>query len=228
MPRTPGRRAAALAVFAGAALLALPRLRCRPTFTPGRPSRSSSAARRPAGSTFMPAPRHGTCPGTFPGNPTIVVKNMPGASGARAGYHVAIGRAEQRTDDRRDNARRDRRSPAGRQGDDIVRPFKAGLSGHDQRGRRHLRNHEHVRNQDVRRCVETQDRPGRPGTGCGLVRHRLPREEPHRRPVQHRHRLQRLDAFPARHGTRRDRRHLRMELVERQVAESPIGSATRN
>src|SRR5262245_7904354 len=26
----------------------------------------------------------------IPGNPTIVVKNMPGASGARAGYHVAM------------------------------------------------------------------------------------------------------------------------------------------
>ena len=26
----------------------------------------------------------------IPGNPTIVVKNMPGASGARAGYHVAV------------------------------------------------------------------------------------------------------------------------------------------
>jgi tripartite-type tricarboxylate transporter receptor subunit TctC len=29
-------------------------------------------------------PRH------IPGNPTILVKNMPGASGARAGYHVAV------------------------------------------------------------------------------------------------------------------------------------------
>ncbi len=29
-------------------------------------------------------PRH------IPGNPTIVVKNLPGASGARAGYHVAV------------------------------------------------------------------------------------------------------------------------------------------
>src|SRR5262245_6240335 len=29
-------------------------------------------------------------PTHIPGNPTIVVKNMPGASGARAGYHVAV------------------------------------------------------------------------------------------------------------------------------------------
>ena len=73
-----------------AALLLAHSPQALPISTPARPSKSSSAARPPAASTSTPAPWPGTMPRHIPGNPTIVVKNMPGASGARAGYHVAV------------------------------------------------------------------------------------------------------------------------------------------
>jgi len=89
MSGTPGKRAAALAVFAGAALLAFPTLAMSADFYAGK-TIEIIVGGAPAGGVDLYArttARHMTR--HIPGQPTILVKNMPGASGARAAYYVA-------------------------------------------------------------------------------------------------------------------------------------------
>ena len=65
----------------------------------------------------------------IPGNPTIVVKNMPGAGSAKAGIHISQVAPKDGTVDRRGDARRDRRSAARRQAASMFDPTKVTYLG---------------------------------------------------------------------------------------------------
>ncbi len=69
-------------------------------------------------------------PKYIPGNPIIVVKNLPGAGSAKTADLSDAGRAEGRNRHRRADARRGDRPAAGRQCEAAIRPDQARLSRH--------------------------------------------------------------------------------------------------
>jgi tripartite-type tricarboxylate transporter receptor subunit TctC len=79
---------ASLALFAGAVLLAVPA--GASDFYAGKTIEVIVGGAAAGGVDLYARAVARHLPRHIPGNPTIVVKNLPGASGARAGYHVAV------------------------------------------------------------------------------------------------------------------------------------------
>ena len=188
-----------------------------PTSTRARPSRSWSATRSAAATTSTAACWRAISVATSPASPTVVVQNMVGAAGMIASnwlYNIAptrrhgggdvLGIADRRADPRQSG-----------------RAFRAGevhLDRQHGRERRHLRRHQGVRHRQVRRS---------PHQGDDLRRHRANRdvrqvraggEEPARREVPDRLRLQGLRRREDRAQPRRSARHLRAAAVDHHVA----------
>ena len=162
----------------------------------------------------------------IPGNPTIVVKNMPGAGSAKAGYQVEHHRAQGRLEHRCHHAGRHHRAAARRQAGHHFRSVEGHLSRHRQCRRAHLRNLHNVEDQALRRCAEQQDAAGRRIAWRRRARLRLSPQAHHQRPDRGRCGLQGHARSRARYGARRDRWRLRLGLVERQGAEAGLDQAT--
>ena len=160
----------------------------------------------------------------IPGNPTIVVKNMPGAGSGRTAVFISnVAPKDGATlgalmpgaiigpllDDKAETAIRSH------QGD----LYRLGRCRHP-----HLRDLPDLQDQDLRGRPQAEDHPGRHRRRRRHPRLRLSAQPHLRHQVRRRRRLQGHRRYHARHGARRGRRHLRLGLVERQIAEVGMGA----
>ena len=90
----------------------------------------------------------------IPGEPTVVVKNMPGAGSAKAAQYIADHRAEGRHLDRRHHAGRDHGPAARRPHRAAVRPDQGALRRHRQQRHPRLRHAEERQDPEIRGRAE--------------------------------------------------------------------------
>ena len=104
----------------------------------------------------------------IPGNPTIVVKNMPGAGSAKAGVHISQIAPKDGLSIGAVTPGRDRRPAARRQAAIDVRPDQGRLSRHRQQRHAHLRHLREVEGALVQAGDVGESRNGRRGARrCG-------------------------------------------------------------
>ena len=154
----------------------------------------------------------------IPGQPTIVVKNMPGAGSARAAGFISTVAPKDGTVDRRHHAGRHHGAVARSEGRYAVRSDQGALPRHRQQRHPRLRHQPGLEDQDLRRCAHPEGRVRRRVIQRFDPRLRLHAQENLRREIRSRHRLSRHRRHRAGDGARRDRRRLRLGLVELQVA----------
>ena len=156
----------------------------------------------------------------IPGNPTIVAKNMPGAGSTKAGIHVCTIAAK-------DGLTIGAVTPGAITGpllDDkptLFVPTKVTWIGSANVEHAYLRGVRNVEDQELRRRDDAEIR-----SRWRIARRCDPRlcshaAQDHRPQRHHSYRRLQGDARPdARNGARRSRRHVRMGLVEREIAEA--------
>ena len=133
-------------------------------------------------------------------------------------------RAEGRHLDRRHHAGRDHGPAARRPHRAAVRSDQGALRRHRQQRHPRLRHAEERQDPEVRGRAEGEVEVRRQRAERFDLRIRLPAQAHVGRAVGHRAGLSRHAGDGARHGARRDRRHLRLGLVELQIAEAGLAA----
>ena len=190
---------------------------------PARPSISSPAPMSAGGFSIYARALGKYLPRYIPGNPTVVVKNMPGAGGATASawlYRIAP----------KDGTAIASVSPnaiLGKLLDDSQTqydPTKFQYLAGAERGTRLCMTFQHSKVKTLRGCARAEGGDRRDLGREPDARIRGDAQARGRRKVRDRERLQGAARPVHRHGARRDRRRLRARLVRAQVAAAGLAA----